>query len=749
MPLSNYMQDRLGSATINLSEPVVAGSYACFELVYTAGYFGIDDSGCLKVVQRTVSDMAAPQFTEPGQPNYVSVEADNGTGLQVRYDSKDNFRPWGKAITVKLVKGFLREGDRVKIRFGDPEGGGPGMRMQTFCEDTFELRVLVDAFATRDYVELTHSPTLTIVPGKPARWKVVLPTLRRRGEAFRLGLKAEDIWGNPTHTTGTRLRLESSLAVSGLPQEFDMPDSGLSAIIDGLSAGRCGDLVIKVYDHSDILLARSNPLRVVDSSDRLHYWGDLHGQSEETVGSNTIDQFFSFARDTAFLDVAGHQGNDFQVTPPFWEKIQQTTRRFYEPGRFVTFPGYEWSGNTGMGGDHNVIFKNEGQTIHRSSHALIEDLSDEHTDRHTTRELLDALKSREVFFYAHVGGRYADLNLSKEFVEGRAIEIHSDWGTFEWLLHDAFRLNMTVGIVANSDGHKGRPGSSYPGAATFGSYGGLTCFLCPELTRDAVFESLAERHHYATTGTRALLEVRLRCADGSDAIMGDRAENAGAEARLRITALCASPIERLDVLDGPTLVRSVRPWALPVRPEADASETYESAANRPGASRRIRVVWEGAEYRGRGRETVWDGTAEIEGNTLQSYRPINFWNPESTLSSPAQNHLSWSSITTGGFSGFEIVLAHAKQGLIRLHTPLVREELSIAGIGENDTVYDAGGLDRRVRVYRLPDDNPHRQVDVTMTVPLAGAGVHPLYARLTLEDGHRVWSSPIYARVKG
>ena len=56
--------------------------------------------------------MAAPQFTEPGQPNYVSVEADNGTGLQVRYDSKDNFRPWGKAITVKLVKGFLREEER-------------------------------------------------------------------------------------------------------------------------------------------------------------------------------------------------------------------------------------------------------------------------------------------------------------------------------------------------------------------------------------------------------------------------------------------------------------------------------------------------------------------------------------------------------------------------------------------------------------------------------------------------------------
>ncbi len=53
------------------------------------------------------------------------------------------------------------------------------------------------------------------------------------------------------------------------------------------------------------------------------------------------------------------------------------------------------------------------------------------------------------------------------------MEIHSAWGTFEWLLTDGFPLGHRSGVVCNSDGHKGRPGASYPGAATFGAYGGL------------------------------------------------------------------------------------------------------------------------------------------------------------------------------------------------------------------------------------------------------------------------------------
>ncbi|MEZ5738450.1 MAG: DUF3604 domain-containing protein [Burkholderiaceae bacterium] len=93
------------------------------------------------------------------------------------------------------------------------------------------------------------------------------------------------------------------------------------------------------------------------------------------------------------------------------------------------------------------------------------------------------------------------------------MEIHSAWGTFEWLLTDGFELGHRCGVVCNSDGHKGRPGASYPGAATFGAYGGLTCFLAGELTRDGLFDALRRRHHYGTTGCRLHLDVRVQFAD--------------------------------------------------------------------------------------------------------------------------------------------------------------------------------------------------------------------------------------------
>ena len=87
------------------------------------------------------------------------------------------------------------------------------------------------------------------------------------------------------------------------------------------------------------------------------YWADLHGQSEETIGTNSARELIDFARDRAFLDAMSHQGNDFQITTPFWAALNRLTAEYNKDGEFVIFPGYEWSGNTGLGGDRNVMFK--------------------------------------------------------------------------------------------------------------------------------------------------------------------------------------------------------------------------------------------------------------------------------------------------------------------------------------------------------------------------------------------------------
>src|SRR5438094_8022618 len=110
----------------------------------------------------------------------------------------------------------------------------------------------------------------------------------------------------------------------------------------------------------------SNPVRVYRKGDEPRwkkYWGDLHAQSDATVGTGTEEEYFTFARDVARLDFVSHQGNDFQVTDEAWKKLNDTVRMFHRDGSFVVFSGYEWSGNSTAGGDRNVWHLEEARPI--------------------------------------------------------------------------------------------------------------------------------------------------------------------------------------------------------------------------------------------------------------------------------------------------------------------------------------------------------------------------------------------------
>src|SRR5262249_60922862 len=121
------------------------------------------------------------------------------------------------------------------------------------------------------------------------------------------------------------------------------------ALVGGLRVEHPADLIVRVLDESGTLLCSSNPMRAVArSATLLHFWGDTHGQSNETLGTNMAREYFEFGRNKAFLDVIGHQGNDFQISKQFWHELNALTREFEQPGRFVAIPGYEWSANTAL-----------------------------------------------------------------------------------------------------------------------------------------------------------------------------------------------------------------------------------------------------------------------------------------------------------------------------------------------------------------------------------------------------------------
>jgi hypothetical protein len=744
VPHSTYLPHKMGSAKVEPNGSFEAGSYQEFTLTYSAGHFGIDDTGSLKVVHRFASDMGRPQFDNPTAANYVTVEASNGAVLHVEYDMKRNIRPWDKTLYIKVVRGFLREGEQIVVRFGDRRQGSPGMRIQTFCEASFEFKVLVDAIATYNYVELPEQPEIAIVPGPPVLFKAILPTLRRQGDAFRLCIKGEDRWGNPSNLCAQQFSLRANMSVAALPATIQFELDEFAQIVEGLQATQTGDLLIELIDSEGTLVAKSNPCRMVESNELLPYWGDLHGQSEETIGTNSAREFYEFGRDKAFLDICVHQGNDFQITTEFWNWLNELSAEFTEDNRFIVFPGWEWSGNTGLGGDRNVLHMNEGRPIHRSSHALVDDLSDIDSDATSAEDLFTALEGEDCTVFAHIGGRYADIKVAHDQRLEKAVEVHSAWGTFEWLIHDAFEQGYRVGILSNSDGHKGRPGASHPGSTKFGAYGGLSCVLAAEFTRGGIMQGLRQRHHYGTTGNRVILDTRVqfdsdaelfsddpRLGDVSSqpvrsAMMGDILRCDAKTVTFSIDVHGTAPIERIDIRNGLETLEVFRPY--------DGTDL----------GRRIRVVWEGSEYRGRGRETIWDGHAELKGNAFESLTPINRFNIDRRFAQTAPERVEWSALTTGGFGGFEAILQDPSAGKLDIHTALIQQSIDIDSIGRDEQIFANGGIERRIRVFRLPDNNPHSTVRIEREISLADDRDNALYVRVTFEDGHYAWSSPIY-----
>lgn len=720
----------LGTAALSPDEPLVAGSYTTVTLSYTAGH-PVDDSGYLKIVFRSVSDFGAIQFTEPIQPNYCTLRTTGDCRLVPRWDEKGHIRPWNRSLFIRITGGYLDRGERIDVTFGDRTGGSPGWMAQTFRARAFEFKTLVDPIASYQFKEIPVSPKLPIVAGDPDHAVCLASSQVASGTPFAYYLRTEDRWGNPTRELE---RFEHA--------GFDRP----------------GVQTVTAVSRETGLMAASNPIEVRESppkSEDFHrFWADFHGQSEETVGTGSIEDYFLFARDYARLDVCGHQGNDFQVTDAFWDKVNRTTASFDEPGRFAAFPGYEWSGNTPLGGDRNVLFSGEGGRISRSCRELLPGGRSRYPDSSTARELFAALRKSLSsdsggkakghplpFVFAHVGGRYADLSMHDEEIEV-AVEVHSAWGTFEWLVDDALRRGYRIGIVANSDGHKCRPGSSYPGAGEFGSLGGLTCVLAERLDRESIYRAVKARRFYATTGNRPLLSLIVEGQDGSAAHMGETLEpvHSGATLRVRVDFAGTAPLERVEMRNGVSSSVVLRPYA-----EEDLGG-------------RIKIVWSGAEVKGRARIARWDGRLQARGNRILGVEPINFWNPLQPVRREGEDGLSWKSTTTGGVTGIIIELEDPYSGELEIITAQGDIRCPVPDIGLEVLRRELGGVGKEIEVYRLPA-SPCTQ-PYSVTVPLDEAtggrggesgrclslhsGSNPIYLCAVQEDGHMAWTSPVY-----
>jgi len=701
---------RLGQIRLEPFAPVVAGSMGEWKVTLIVGSYGIDEGGTIKLAQRFASDWEAAQFTAPAASGFTTVRTNGEAKLRPRFDPKGHDRPWMKALVIDVYDGSLEPGDIVTIILGDRSQGSPGIRAQTFIESAHIFQVFVDP-TNACVARAVPSPAVPIIAGPPERLVCQVPPQGIVGQPIAPLLKGEDRWLNPTP------------APAGLTLRWRGP---AQARIEGLSLVPLGPGEGYLEAEAGPLRCRSNWLTIHAAEPAVKkYWGDLHAQTDSTVGTGTEEEYFTFGRDQAGLDFTCHQGNDFQLTDEDWRRLNDVGRRFNAPGKFVVLPGYEWSGNSPAGGDRNVIYDRDDQPIFRSSHWQVPEIPETPlTPAHPASVLFERLKANgHAIVCAHVGGRYADIRKYFDQDLCPLVEVVSCWGIFEWLLWDAFDHGYVVGIMANSDGHKGRPGAEGPGAGEFGIAGGLTCVVAPALTRAAVFAALRERRCYGTTGARIDLDFSV---NGHP--MGSVLREGGPwQARFAVRG--TAPLEAVELYQGRTVLQTWRP-----------------AAFDGGPSAKVRVSWRGSRIRGRGRRVRWDGAIRVTAGRIISAVGFAFDSPADGIVSVEEQAVHFRSQTTGDTDGIELLLESSEAGNLVLETQQGRWEIPLAELAGAGAVRDivVGPLDRGVRIERYPVEL-HEDVMTGECALDAPAGARtPYFIKAIQADGQMAWASPIY-----
>jgi hypothetical protein len=567
----------IGEAVLEGPPAVPALSTNHWTLVYTAGRAGIPPGGGIRICMRHVHMWSPPQDQDPKAPGYTTIAVDGRLPVDVVFDFEQrrgqlvwDYFPWQHMIEVRMRENSLLPGQSIRVTLGDTRQGSPGIRVQPFDETAFMFKVFVDARGRGCYLPLAKSPTLRIVAAEPKRLGAVMPSEATVGEPTWCIVRAEDGYGNPAGSyTGTvRVRCESDAAVVPVPYHYGASDAGVHRFED-IVFNQPGVYTLTATDGE--MERVSNPIRVTAApGERKLLWGDLHGHTLFSDGRGTVEEFYDFAENVAGLDFCTVTDHGFEMTEGMWEHSKKVTNAVNTPGRFVTFPAYEWSGKTEVGGDHNVYFLDPDPPLYRSrSYYSYRNLQMYHGPEPQVNHVEDifavltpCLEERNVFVIPHYGGRKGNPAFHNPRIQ-RMIEVFSEHRRSEDWMTPFLKRGYRLGIIASTDGHYGNPGYGYLKPTfdwTTQEIGMAAVAVYAEAhTRPGIFHSLYDRHVYATSGDRIILDVR---ADGH--LMGSEYPSTRAPV-LSVLAIGTAPITTVEIKKNSDVVYTTQPDATRVQ----------------------------------------------------------------------------------------------------------------------------------------------------------------------------------------
>ena len=85
--------------------------------------------------------------------------------------------------------------------------------------------------------------------------------------------------------------------------------------------------------------------------------------------------------------------------------------------------------------------------------------------------------------------------------------------------------------------------------------------------------------------------------------------------------------------------------------------------------------------------------------------------------------------------GFYALLSSANETRLRIATNHGKLDLDLSEIGLEPIVLEAGGLERKLSVQRLPESRLPQTLNCTQSVPINANRDNPIWIAVTTEDG--------------
>ena len=472
-----------------------------------------------------------PQVKRPEEDGYLTLRIDDGERLELQPD-KD-----GGTFLLGERKDALPAGTVLTATLGDRTAGGGGIQapagrlLGKFFLLHREARPKGDSWAERkhggtwgedDQHLIVGACVMHILGGELDHLRAYVPSQTTPGQAFDILVRPEDEFSNLSHRKLSDL--VATLDGKALSAELrPVPESTC------LRARVClpdeGVYRLTVRDTESGHEVTTNPTicRAETADGPQTHWGMIHGHTEMSDGTGTLENYFHQTKEEAALDFVAPGDHDHlhETSDRMWEKTCATVARWHAPGEFVTFLGYEWAKWRRNGdGDRNVYYLEDDRPLYRSDEGHCPSPPD----------LFEAIKDEKALVIPHHPGHRGNFCDYKDHdpIPERLVEIFQMRGSYECSEEDgnpvpergsvppmpegyvsrALALGWRVGFTAGGDDHAGHAGTDRPRQKS--SYNaGLMSVQSSARTREAIWDALWNRRVVATTGPRMLLTFDL------------------------------------------------------------------------------------------------------------------------------------------------------------------------------------------------------------------------------------------------